>query len=284
MQLFSTITQTKTYLQKLKNEGKTIGFVPTMGALHNGHLELLKKAKKENNIAVSSIFVNPLQFNDKKDLEKYPRTLEKDAELLKREGCDIVFAPNAEEMYGKQPETAKNHLIYDLGTLDKVMEGAHRPGHFQGVCVVVHKLFEIVQPTKAYFGEKDFQQLAIIRHMVKQQNIPVEVIPCPTVRESDGLAMSSRNMLLSSEERKNAPLIYKTLSEAKAKKDKLSVPEVIHWVTSTINSNPHLSLEYYEIVNAETLQPVTDWTSTKNLRACIAVKAGSVRLIDNIPM
>jgi pantoate--beta-alanine ligase len=297
LHLFSTINETKNFLLKLKKEGKTIGFVPTMGALHQGHVSLLKMAQKENDITVSSIFVNPLQFNDKKDLEKYPRTFEKDVETLKSTHCDILFAPSVEEIYPLSPlhplsglqETEKRRngetesLEINLGTLDKVMEGTHRPGHFQGVCVVVKKLFDIIKPDRAYFGEKDFQQLAIIKHMVKTLNIPVEIIPCPTLREADGLAMSSRNTLLGVDERKNAPLIFKTLQEIKTK-EQGTIRETKEYVEKKINKNSFLKLEYFEIVDPETLMPVQNWGEAKKLRACIAVKAGAVRLIDNISL
>ncbi len=264
----------------LKKGGKTIGFVPTMGALHKGHITLLERAKKENDIAVVSIFVNPLQFNDKKDLAKYPRTLESDLEKLKAMECDMVFAPEVNEIY---PNDDKK-LEIDLGNLDKVMEGVHRPGHFQGVCVVVKKLFEIVEPARAYFGEKDFQQLAIIKFMVKKLKLPVEIIACPIVRDFDGLALSSRNVFLSSEERKNAALIPKTLFRLQTNKQKATVTELKQWVGNIIDSNPFLKLEYFEIVNAETLTSIQSWKEAKKLRACIAVKVGSIRLIDNISL
>ncbi len=281
---FSTIQETKEWLNSLRKEAKTIGFVPTMGALHDGHIALIERAKKENDYTVSSIFVNPLQFNDKKDLEKYPRTIESDVEKLQQAHCDALFAPNAEEMYPSKPKIPTSDLQIDLGLLDKIMEGEQRPGHFKGVCVVVKKLFDIIQPDKAYFGEKDFQQLAIIRHMVRTLNIPVKIVPCPTVRESDGLAMSSRNIRLTADERKNAPLIYKTMIEAKAMQKSMTVLGLKDWVKERINGNPFLKVEYFEIVNAETLMPVTDNRSPLTVRrACIAVKTGTVRLIDNIP-
>lgn len=277
---FHTIAETKKHLNFLKKQGKSIGFVPTMGALHPGHLSLLERAKKENELAVASIFVNPLQFNDKKDLEKYPRTLAKDLKMLEKAGCDMVFTPSVEEIYPKTEERTLEAQKFDPGDLDKVMEGSHRPGHFQGVCIVVKKLFDIIEPTRAYFGEKDFQQLAIIKHMVKTLKLPVEIVPCPTVREADGLAMSSRNALLTPEQRKAAPAIYKTLTGAKFTEG--TVGQIKKWVASEINKNPHLELEYFEIVNAETLAPVHSIKDAPVLRACIAVKAGSVRLIDNI--
>jgi pantoate--beta-alanine ligase len=293
LDIFSTIQAAQNCLSTLKNDGKMIGFVPTMGALHMGHVSLLEKAKRENDISVSSIFVNPLQFNDKKDLERYPRSIENDIEKLKSANCDIFFAPSPEEMYGKDEQlktksernTEQNSENFiDLGNLDKVMEGKYRPGHFNGVCVVVKKLFDIIEPNKAYFGEKDFQQLVIIKHMVKLLNIPVQIIPCPTLREESGLAMSSRNTLLTSEDRMNASHIFRILSEAKEKRKNTSVADLQKWVSENINENPSLQLDYFEIVNSETLLPVSSWEETKNMRACVAVKVGSVRLIDNIPI
>ena len=255
-----------------------------MGALHEGHISLIRRSKKENDFTVSSIFVNPLQFNDKKDLEKYPRTLESDTEKLIRAGCDVLFAPPADEMYPSSP-IPNDEDIPDLGLLDKVMEGTHRPGHFYGVCVVVRKLFEIVEPDKAYFGEKDFQQLAIIRYMVKQTGIPVDIIPCPTIREHDGLAMSSRNVRLNEEERRSAPTIYRTMTDALKLKEKGRSPsDIIRWVYEQIDTQPALRTEYFEIVDRHTLQAVNAFhNNLQELQACIAVKAGEVRLIDNIP-
>jgi pantoate--beta-alanine ligase len=256
-----------------------------MGALHRGHISLLERAKRENDVSVASIFVNPLQFNDKKDLENYPRTLEQDIEKLVSCRCDFLFTPSAEEMYGKHFSNKiwnNEFTVFDLGHLDKVMEGKYRPGHFQGVCTVVKKLFDIVKPDKAYFGEKDFQQLVIIRYMVKALGLPLEIISCPTVRESDGLAMSSRNMLLNSEERKNAAHIAKTLFAVKEKYKSIAVSDLKKWVEEKISENPFLHLEYFEIVDSETLLPIQSWEGSKSPRACIAVKIGTIRLIDNI--
>lgn len=284
MHTFLTIKETQNWLLNLKKQGKTIGFVPTMGALHQGHLSLIERSNNENDISVLSIFVNPLQFNEKSDLDKYPRTIKQDIDKLKSVHCDVLFAPSTEEIYPAQGlgGEEKQSPLYNLGGLDTLMEGLHRPGHFQGVCVVVKKLFDIIKPTKAYFGEKDFQQLVIIRHMVKTLELPVKIIPCPIVRESDGLAMSSRNVLLKAEERKNASQIYATLSSAKEKRKSSSVTDIKKWVEIQINKTPFLKLEYFEIVNSETLSPVQTWEEATCLRACVAVKAGAVRLIDNI--
>lgn len=276
-----TIREIRKYVISVKKQGKTIGFVPTMGALHHGHVSLVKRAKEKSHVTIVSIFVNPLQFNDKKDLKRYPRTLKADIELLKKAGCNAIFAPPVEEIYPKTKNKRQRTEKFDLGNLSKVMEGIYRPGHFEGVCTVVKKLLDIIEPTHAYFGEKDFQQLVIIKHMVKTLKIPVEIVSCPTVREADGLAMSSRNIFLTPKQRKSAPFIYKTLVNAKFIKG--TIAHIKNRVKEQINSIPGFELEYFEIVNAETLQPVCSVKEAESLRACIAVKVGSVRLIDNIP-
>lgn len=277
MKNFSTIKETTVYLGEQRAAGKTIGFVPTMGALHEGHLELMRRAKKENDLLVVSIFVNPIQFNNADDLKKYPRTLEEDIKKLESVQCDVLFAPDAQEMY---PEKVTKQ--YDFGLLDKVMEGAFRPGHFNGVAIVVKKLFDIVQPHRAYFGEKDFQQLAIIKKLVEIENIPVEIVPCPIVREPDGLAMSSRNRLLSPEERKIAPFIYETLQEAKRRRDHICANPLRQMIINRFEGNAHFKLEYFDIVNDKTLQPINGWNNKVGTVACVAVWLGNVRLIDNI--
>ncbi|MBI9039688.1 MAG: pantoate--beta-alanine ligase [Bacteroidales bacterium] len=277
LKIFNTVKDTSEFLTKQSSDGRTIGFVPTMGALHEGHLELMRRAKLENDILVCSIFVNPIQFNNKEDLKKYPRTLEDDIRKLESIACDVLFAPSAQEMYPEKEKT-----VYDFGNLDKVMEGQHRPGHFNGVAIVVKKLFDIIQPDKAYFGEKDFQQLVIIQTLVKQQNLSVEIVPCPIVREKDGLAMSSRNKRLSPEERKLAPIIFKTLQFVKNNFHKFSIEEINKHVVSEINSNPGMKLEYFEIVDKKTLSPITNLIGSKDSIACIALFLGKVRLIDNI--
>lgn len=276
MILVRTVTELKSVLQSSGQAGSA-GFVPTMGALHRGHLSLVEKAVDENPLVVVSIFVNPTQFNDPKDLERYPRTLESDLKLLESTGCQVVFAPDVTEIY-PEPDTRK----FDFGQLDKVMEGKHRPGHFNGVAQVVSKLFEMVQPQKAYFGLKDFQQLAIIKSMVKQLNLPVEIIPCPIVREQSGLAMSSRNELLSAEERTNAATISQTLFKAMELRTEKSVSELEKWVTETINKNLFLKVEYAEIVDDTLLQPVKNWHDHSVKVLCVAVFCGKIRLIDNI--
>jgi len=277
IKVLSTIAETKEILRKLKEEGKSIGFVPTMGALHEGHVSLVKRAANENEVVAVSIFVNPTQFNDKNDLKNYPRTPEKDLAMLETAGAHYVFMPTENEIY-PEPDTRQ----FNFGMLDKVMEGKHRPGHFNGVAQVVSRLFDIVQPHRAYFGQKDFQQLAIIRALVHKFNYSIEIVGCPILREADGLAMSSRNMLLTPEKRANAPLISKTLFEARNKMGEKTVEELINWVEITINSNPHLEVEYFELSNAKTLEPVRDWSAAEQIVGCIAVRAGQVRLIDNV--
>lgn len=276
MVLTTTIGDLNACLNELKPIG-SIGFVPTMGALHPGHMALVQQADSENQRVVVSIFVNPTQFNDSEDLKRYPRTLESDLMKLKSTGCDIVFAPAVDEIY---PEPDRRQ--FDFGTLDKVMEGKYRPGHFNGVAQVVSRLFEIIQPDKAYFGLKDFQQLAIVKRMTAMLNLPVDIIACPTVRESDGLAMSSRNQLLTNEERIEAAHIYKTLTLAAKQKTTKNVFNLKEWVIDEINKSPLLTVEYFEIVDSENLNPITTWNDTKKSTGCIAVFCGNIRLIDNI--
>ena len=276
MKLVKTTAELQIELTWLKKHG-AVGFVPTMGALHKGHLSLVGKAMQENQSVVVSIFVNPTQFNDPKDLQRYPRDLEKDLKLLEPTGCQIVFAPEPEEIY-PEPDTRK----FDFGELETVMEGKHRPGHFTGVAQVVSKLFDIVKPDRAYFGQKDFQQLAVIKQLVKQLQLPVEIVACPIIREKSGLALSSRNQLLSPEERQNAAIINNTLSEAKKLSAEKSVNELIKWVTETINKNPLLDVEYFEVVDDQNLQPVKSWEEPGTKVGCIAAYCGKIRLIDNI--
>jgi pantoate--beta-alanine ligase len=277
MELVTTIADLRAVIAVQKEAGKTIGFVPTMGALHEGHLSLVRKAGEETHFVVVSIFVNPTQFNNKEDLRRYPRTLENDMLLLECTPCDLVFAPTAEEVY-----PSEDTRIFEFGNLGNVMEGEHRPGHFNGVAQVVSKLFDMVTPNKAYFGLKDFQQLAIIHHMVNQFNIPVEVIPCAIVRENDGLAMSSRNTLLSEEERKNAVTISKTLFKAVEMAKHYSVEELKSLVVNTIDSNPFLKTEYFDIVDERELMSIKSWDTPVNKIGCVAVHCGKVRLIDNV--
>jgi pantoate--beta-alanine ligase len=276
MFLIETIIELQNKLKELQGNG-TIGFVPTMGALHEGHISLVNRAVSENRIVVVSIFVNPTQFNDKSDLDRYPRTLKSDLVLLEKTGCQLVFAPSAQEVYPEH-DTRK----FDFGPLETVMEGKHRPGHFNGVAQVVSKLFAFVQPDRAYFGLKDFQQLAIIKEMVRQLKLDIEIVACPIVREASGLAMSSRNELLTAGERKNAAIISETLVMAKELSKQKSVNELENWVVETINKNVDLTVEYFEIVDEMYLQPVKSWDENCTKVGCIAVFCGKVRLIDNV--
>lgn len=277
MQVLKSKNELVSLIDNYKKEGKTVGFVPTMGALHQGHLSLVKECKKNSDITVVSIFVNPTQFNDPEDLKRYPRTLEKDAELLISVECDLIFAPSVEEIY-PEPDTRK----FDFGYIESVMEGARRPGHFNGVGQVVSRLFDIVRPDKAFFGMKDFQQIAIIKNMVKQLKYNIQIVPCPIVREESGLALSSRNTLLDEEHKKNAPHIHATLKKACNLASEMSVPDLKKWITDEINSNPFLETEYVEIVDDTTLKVIEDWTEKGKKVACVAVYAGKIRLIDNI--
>lgn len=277
MKVFNNINELKSVLATHRLEGKKIALVPTMGALHQGHASLVRKAAAENDIVVVSVFVNPTQFNDKNDLKKYPRTLEADCELLEREGADIVFSPSVDEMY---PEEDKRQFSFP--PLDTVMEGIFRPGHFNGVCQVVSKLFMIAEPDKAYFGEKDFQQLAIIREMVRKMGFKLEIVGCPIIREMDGLALSSRNALLSAEERKTALNISKTLFESVDYSKTHTLSETKEFVENSIAAVDGLKLEYFEIVDGNTLQSLEEWQNSSYIVGCITVFCGSVRLIDNI--
>ncbi|MDU1889552.1 MAG: pantoate--beta-alanine ligase [Dysgonomonas sp.] len=277
MDLIKTVRDVQATVVSLHNEGKTIGFVPTMGALHKGHLSLVKQCLAENDICVVSIFVNPTQFNNKEDLVKYPRNLEQDCQLLQEVGVNIVFAPTENEIY-PEPDTRQ----FDFGQLDKVMEGRFRPGHFNGVAQVVSRLFDIVKPDKAYFGEKDFQQLAIIRAMVKQLGLKVQIVPMPIMRESNGLAMSSRNERLTPKQKEIAVNISKTLFQSKEWEENYTVQEVITKVTDNINSFEELKVEYFEIVDGDSLQAINEWSESSFIVGCIAVFCGEVRLIDNV--
>ena len=277
MKLVHTINELREELDAQRKAGKKIGLVPTMGALHEGHASLVRRAVKENDIVVVSDFVNPTQFNDKNDLLKYPRTLEADCELLEKEGAAYVFAPSVEEIY-PEPDTRQ----FSYAPLDTVMEGKFRPGHFNGVCQIVSKLFMMVEPDKAYFGEKDFQQLAIIREMVKQMNFPLEIVGCPIVREADGLALSSRNARLSEEERQQALNISKTLFQSKEYATTHTVEETQKFVEDSIAAAEGLELEYFELVDGTTLQKISTWDETNYAVGCITVYCGEVRLIDNI--
>ena len=277
MKVIHTIKDLQAELSVLKAQGKKVGLVPTMGALHAGHASLVKRSVNENEVTVVSVFVNPTQFNDKNDLVKYPRTLYADCKLLEACGATYAFAPSVEEMY-PEPNTRQ----FSYAPLDTVMEGAFRPGHFNGVCQIVSKLFEAVKPHRAYFGEKDFQQLAIIREMVRQMQFDLEIVGCPIVREEDGLALSSRNARLSAEERENALKISQTLFKSRTYAATHTVSETLKFVEDAIAAVPGLRLEYFEIVDGNTLQKVDNWNQTSYVVGCITVFCGDVRLIDNI--
>lgn len=266
-------------INHLRSDGKKLGLVPTMGALHDGHLSLVKHSFRDNDHTAVSIFVNPIQFNNIEDLKKYPGDLQKDLEKLGKilRQNDLVFTPDVNEMY-RDPVTH----IFDFGNLDKVMEGKFRKGHFNGVAIIVSKLLEIFQPDKAYFGQKDFQQLVIIKSLVKQLDLPVTIVSCPIVREHDGLAMSSRNVFLSEKQRKETVLIPETLFSAVQKSKSLSVKELKKWVIKRINNNPELRVEYFEIVDNIELFPIKSWEEKKEKYGCVAVNVGTVRLIDNV--
>lgn len=277
MQVINTIAQLQETLLAERAKGMSIGLVPTMGALHEGHASLVRRSVSENDITVVSIFLNPTQFNDPKDLERYPRTLESDCAILEECGAQIAFAPSVGEIY-PEPDTRQ----FSYPPTDSVMEGARRPGHFNGVCQIVSKLFMITDPDRAYFGEKDYQQIAVIRRMVEDLKFRVDIIPCPVVREADGLAMSSRNTLLAPDEKAIAPNIYRILQESKALG--LTVSETREWVVININEIPGLEVEYYSIVDGNTLADIEDWSGSDSVVGCITVYCGKtpIRLIDHI--
>lgn len=275
MKVVTTVKALREALAEVNPQG--VGFVPTMGALHAGHRSLVERARKENETVVVSVFVNPTQFNDKGDLKRYPRTPEADAALLEAAGADLVLMPSVEEIY-PEPDTRQ----FDFGEVDKVMEGATRPGHFNGVAQVVSRLFDMVKPARAYFGEKDFQQIAVIKAMVAQLGLEVEIVECPIIRAEDGLALSSRNELLTTEHRAIAPAIYRTLQAAVEKSHTLTPAELKAWVEAEINGTELLKAIYYQSVDALTMQEVEAWSDAERIQGCIAVQAGEIRLIDNI--
>lgn len=280
MKIIRTVSSLTDTIAQLKAQGKTIGLVPTMGALHDGHLSLVKRAIKECDATVVSVFVNPTQFNNSDDLRTYPRTEQADAALLEQAGADFAFMPTVDEVY---PQGTQPTRHFDLGSVAQVMEGAMRPGHFDGVAQVVSRLFDIVAPHKAYFGEKDFQQIAVIRRMVKEGGYDIEIIDCPICRHTDGLAMSSRNVRLTSEQRAVAPNIHAVLKASIEKAKSMSLPQLKQWVVDAINaSSEWLDVEYYEIVDPITMQPLSQWPQNADAVGCITVYCGEVRLIDNI--
>jgi pantoate--beta-alanine ligase len=277
MNIYKTAEELRSFVTEERKQGHRIAFVPTMGALHEGHLSLVRRALKENDCCIVSVFVNPTQFNNPRDLETYPRTLDADSRLLASIGTTALFAPEVETIY-PEPDTR----VFHVGAVAEVMEGKYRPGHFNGVMQVVSRLFDLAQPDCAYFGEKDFQQIAVLRAMAREIKSPVEIIACPIVREEDGLARSSRNTLLSEEGRAQAPNIYRILSESRAWSKELSPKAVIERATQLLDAIPTLRVEYFEIVDADTLQPITRWEDSPKPHGCITVYCGDVRLIDNI--
>lgn len=277
MEVVRTVAQLRSELDKARSKGLSIGLVPTMGALHDGHISLIDKARADNDIVVVSVFVNPTQFNNPDDLRTYPRTEEADSEKLRAAGVDYALIPTVEEMY-PTPDTR----VFDLGPVAEVMEGAMRPGHFNGVAQIVSKLFDIVRPDRAYFGEKDFQQIAVIRRMAELEGFDLDIVACPIKREADGLAMSSRNVRLTPEQREIAPAIHRVLLSSIDWAKDHSVADTIRYVTDEINSFPHMQVEYYQIVDGPTMQPISQWSDTTQPVGCVTVYCGDVRLIDNI--
>lgn len=277
MEVVRTVSSLRAALDEARAQGKSIGLVPTMGALHAGHISLIEKARRDNDIVVVSVFVNPTQFNNPEDLRTYPRTEEADCEKMRAAGVDFALVPAVEEMY---PE--EDTRVFDLGPVAEVMEGAMRPGHFNGVAQIVSKLFSIVMPDKAYFGEKDFQQIAVIRRMVELEGFDLEIVPCPIKREDDGLAMSSRNVRLTPEQRAIAPNIHKALASSVDWAKNHTVAETEKYVVDEINSFPGMEVEYYQIVDGKTMQPIEAWEQTAEPVGCVTVYCGDVRLIDNI--
>ncbi len=277
MEIIREVALLRSRVEEERRCGRSVGLVPTMGALHAGHISLIDRARKENDIVVVSVFVNPTQFNNSEDLRTYPRTEEADCEKMKNAGVDIAFIPSVEEIY-PEPDTR----VFDLGPVAEVMEGPMRPGHFNGVAQIVSKLFDMVQPHRAYFGEKDFQQIAVIRRMVELEGFNIEIIYCPIKREDDGLAMSSRNVRLTSSQRAIAPAIHKTLVASLDYAKNHTVEETKQNIICEINAQPEMEVEYYEIVDSLTMQPITDWNDSNCPVGCITVYCGEVRLIDNI--
>lgn len=276
MKIINSIQEITEISRALRLDNKTIGFVPTMGALHKGHLTLMQRAKDENDILIVSVFVNPIQFNNPEDLEKYPRDIDADSNKLESIGCDYSFYPKAEEVYAQEPTEE-----FDFGNLDKVMEGEQRPGHFRGVAIIVSRLFNWINPNKAYFGEKDFQQLTIIKAMVNNLDLGVEIVACPIVREEDGLAMSSRNQRLSASAREIAPRINAILRKSYSLSENISISQIKSFVINEFKLVKDFELEYFEIVDAKTLEPITQRTEN-GVVGCVALWLDGVRLIDVI--
>ncbi len=280
MKIIRKVSELLDFIALCEEDHRAVGLVPTMGALHAGHLSLVEKAVKENDVTVVSLFVNPTQFNNPEDLRTYPRDEEADFKLLAQAGVDVAFAPSVEEIYPADGPAPRND--FNLGRVAEVMEGAKRPGHFQGVAQIVNRLFNLVRPKRAYFGEKDFQQIAVIRSMVESEHIDVEIIACPIKRADDGLALSSRNTLLTPDQRAVAPVIYKSLSESVDYSRDHTLQETRDYVMKTINAQPEMDVEYFDIVDARTLETIDRWEESPWIVGCITVWCGKVRLIDNI--
>lgn len=276
MKIFTTRAAVSDYLDELKSAERSVGFVPTMGALHLGHLSLIKAARTKSDIVVCSIFVNPTQFNDKKDLENYPRPIEDDIRKLKRAECDVLFIPEVDEMYN-----SSDHWLMELGNLDKILEGKTRPGHYQGVTQIVKKLFDIIKPDYAFFGQKDYQQFMVVSYMVKKLRIRVRMIQCPIIREDDGLAMSSRNVYLAPDYRKNALALFQSLNKARDEFNEKSIRQIKRDAIAFLNASVGIEAEYFEIYNARTFEPVSS-KRTENLIALVAARVGKIRIIDNM--
>ena len=278
MKIYNNKKDLKDCLLDYKTNKKTIGFVPTMGALHEGHLSLIENAKLKNDIVIVSIFINPTQFDNVDDLKQYPKTIENDIKLLRSVSCDVLFSPSVKEIYSEKIASEK----FNFDGLEHQMEGQFRKGHFDGVGTIVKSLFEIIEPNKAYFGEKDFQQLLIVKKMVKKKNLPVKIKGCEIFREQDGLAMSSRNARLSEEQREAGPFIYSTLNKVQQKFDTEAITKINEWLENEFKKQPLLTLEYFTIADEKTLKTVKNKEANKTYRAFIAVFAGDIRLIDNI--
>lgn len=277
MEILNTVAEVREFVSRCKSEHKSVGYVPTMGALHDGHMSLVRQALNTCDVCIATVFVNPTQFNDPKDLETYPRTFEADAEKLKAAGTHAVFYPTVQEVYPTRDER-----IFNVGAVAEVMEGAYRPGHFNGVMQVVSRFFDIIKPDKAFFGEKDFQQIAVIRAMVRDLGLSVQILACPIVREADGLALSSRNVRLTPENRSRAPQIHRVLMESVSMMDTQTPEQVKAWVIAQLDAVPEMRVEYYEIVDGISLQSVRKWSDSPHVVGCITVYCGDVRLIDNI--
>ena len=276
MKIFTTRETVSDYLKVLRSAEKSLGFVPTMGALHQGHLSLIQAAHKKSDIVVCSIFVNPTQFNDKNDLENYPRPIQDDIGKLKKAECDVLFLPEVDEMYN-----SADYWDMELGNLDKVLEGKIRPGHYQGVTQIVKKLFDIIKPDYAFFGQKDYQQFMVVSYMVKKLQINVKMIQCPIIREDDGLAMSSRNVYLSPDDRKNALALFQVLNKSRDQFNKKSIGQIKRDAIAFLEASPGVEAEYFEIYNARTFEPISS-KRAESIIALVAARVGKIRIIDNM--